>query len=56
MLDATGSTKSPRSTTVLSYLFRCFTLAEIKAATKKFDNGFIIGVDRFGNVYKIIKS
>ncbi|XP_023918242.2 receptor-like protein kinase FERONIA [Quercus suber] len=31
---------------------RYFTLAEIKAATKDFDNAYIIGVGGFGDVYK----
>ncbi|CAL9014245.1 unnamed protein product [Prunus brigantina] len=35
-----------------SYLCRYFTLAEIKAATRNFDDSFIIGVGGFGNVYK----
>ncbi|MBA0790330.1 hypothetical protein Gohar_014990 [Gossypium harknessii] len=33
-------------------LCQCFTLAEIQAATNDFDNAFIIGHSRFGNVYK----
>ncbi|KAM5551712.1 hypothetical protein ABKV19_026519 [Rosa sericea] len=35
-----------------SYLCRYFSLAEIKAATKYFDDTFIIGAGGFGNVYK----
>ncbi|KAL4636914.1 hypothetical protein ACB092_03G042700 [Castanea dentata] len=36
----------------LPYLCRSFSLAEIKAATKNFDQNFIIGVGGFGDVYK----
>ncbi|KAK9942147.1 hypothetical protein M0R45_007831 [Rubus argutus] len=35
-----------------SYLCRYFSLAEIKAATKNFNDTFIIGAGGFGNVYK----
>ncbi|BFG26514.1 hypothetical protein CerSpe_127880 [Prunus speciosa] len=35
-----------------SYLCRYFTLGEIKATTRNFDDSFIIGVGGFGNVYK----
>ncbi|KAG2715450.1 hypothetical protein I3760_03G077300 [Carya illinoinensis] len=35
-----------------SHLCRHFSYAEIKAATKNFDDGLIIGVGGFGNVYK----
>ncbi|KAG7986448.1 hypothetical protein I3843_03G080300 [Carya illinoinensis] len=35
-----------------SHLCRHFSFAEIKAATKNFDDGLIIGVGGFGNVYK----
>uniref|UniRef100_A0A7N2LI33 Uncharacterized protein n=1 Tax=Quercus lobata TaxID=97700 RepID=A0A7N2LI33_QUELO len=51
-LDATKSTKTLGSTTPPSDLCRCFSLAEIKAAGNNFDNVFIIGVRRFGNVYE----
>ncbi|KAM4108265.1 hypothetical protein ACB094_03G032400 [Castanea mollissima] len=36
----------------LPYLCRSFSLAEIKAATKNFDQNSIIGVGGFGDVYK----
>ena len=39
-LDATKSTKTPRSTILPSDLCRCFSLAEIKAASNNFDNVF----------------
>ncbi|KAK9924883.1 hypothetical protein M0R45_033229 [Rubus argutus] len=42
------STMTPES----SYLCRYFSLAEIKAATKNFNDTFIIGAGGFGNVYK----
>ena len=51
-LDETKSTKTPGSTTLPFDLCRCISLAEIKAASNNFDNVFIIGVGRFGNVYK----
>ncbi|PRQ18882.1 putative protein kinase RLK-Pelle-CrRLK1L-1 family [Rosa chinensis] len=35
-----------------SYFCRYFSLAEIKAATKNFNDTFIIGAGGFGNVYK----
>ncbi|KAG6720812.1 hypothetical protein I3842_03G080300 [Carya illinoinensis] len=35
-----------------SHLCRHFSFAEIKAATKNFDDGLIVGVGGFGNVYK----
>nr|POE46391.1 receptor-like protein kinase feronia [Quercus suber] len=38
--------------TTLPYLCRNFSLAEIKAATKNFDQNCIIGVGGFGDVYK----
>ncbi|XP_023903470.1 receptor-like protein kinase FERONIA [Quercus suber] len=44
------STKTREST--LPYLCRYFSLAEIKAATKNFDQNSIIGVGGFGDVYK----
>ncbi|KAF3944715.1 hypothetical protein CMV_028836 [Castanea mollissima] len=44
------STKTHGST--LPYLCRYFSLAEIKAATKNFDQNSIIGVGGFGDVYK----
>ncbi|KAG2715453.1 hypothetical protein I3760_03G077700 [Carya illinoinensis] len=43
-----GSNCSP----LPSHLCRHFSYAEIKAATKNFDDGLIIGVGGFGNVYK----
>ncbi|XP_052886546.1 receptor-like protein kinase FERONIA [Gossypium arboreum] len=33
-------------------LCKCFTLAEIRAATNNFDDAFVIGSGGFGNVYK----
>ncbi|MBA0732315.1 hypothetical protein Gogos_016414 [Gossypium gossypioides] len=33
-------------------LCKCFTLAEIQAATNNFDHAFVIGSGKFGNVYK----
>ncbi|XP_050273963.1 receptor-like protein kinase FERONIA isoform X3 [Quercus robur] len=44
------STKTHGSS--LPYLCRNFSLAEIKAATKNFDQNSIIGVGGFGDVYK----
>ena len=51
-LDATKSTKTPGSTTLSLDFCRCFSLAEIKATSNNFDNVFIIGIGRFGNVCK----
>ncbi|KAL4652812.1 hypothetical protein ACB092_01G258500 [Castanea dentata] len=47
----TKSTNTRRSS-LPSDMCRYFTLAEIKAATKDFDNAYIIGVGGFGDVYK----
>ncbi|XP_062006121.1 receptor-like protein kinase FERONIA [Rosa rugosa] len=47
----TRSTMIPESP-LPSYLCRYFSLAEIKAATKNFNDTFIIGAGGFGNVYK----
>ncbi|XP_050270498.1 receptor-like protein kinase FERONIA [Quercus robur] len=47
----TKSTKT-RASSLPSDMCRYFTLAEIKAATKDFDNAYIIGVGGFGDVYK----
>ena len=44
--------RSPGSTTLPSDLRRCFSLAEIYAARNNFDNVFIIGVGRFGNLFE----
>ncbi|XP_038879285.1 receptor-like protein kinase FERONIA [Benincasa hispida] len=41
-----------RNSNLLSDLCRYFSLGEIRAATKNFDDVFIIGVGGFGNVYK----
>ncbi|KAL0014787.1 hypothetical protein SO802_001856 [Lithocarpus litseifolius] len=50
----TTTTKSTntRGSSLPSDMCRYFTLAEIKAATKDFDNAYIIGVGGFGDVYK----
>jgi serine/threonine protein kinase len=49
--STTKSTKTHRSS-LPSALSRNFSLAEIRAATNNFDDGFIIGVGGFGDVYK----
>ncbi|KAM5562210.1 receptor-like protein kinase FERONIA [Rosa sericea] len=55
--DSNSSHRMTTSTMTLrspypSYLCRDFSLAEIKAATKNFDDTLIIGVGGFGHVYK----
>ncbi|PPD87880.1 hypothetical protein GOBAR_DD15194 [Gossypium barbadense] len=42
----------PNSTLPEELCIRQFSLAEIKAATANFDEGFIIGISNFGSVYK----
>ncbi|XP_017628545.1 receptor-like protein kinase FERONIA [Gossypium arboreum] len=42
----------PNSTLPEELCIRQFSLAEIKAATSNFDEGFIIGISNFGSVYK----
>ncbi|PON39472.1 Mitogen-activated protein kinase kinase kinase [Trema orientale] len=48
----TKSSKTRGSSSLPSDLCRYFSLAEIRAATKNFEDIFIIGVGGFGNVYK----
>ncbi|EXB71430.1 Receptor-like protein kinase FERONIA [Morus notabilis] len=48
----TRSSKTPGSSSLPSDPCRYFSLAEIKAATKNFNDNYIIGVGGFGNVYK----
>ncbi|KAL6136645.1 hypothetical protein ACLB2K_061940 [Fragaria x ananassa] len=52
--DSGSSNKRMKFTTTpgSSYPCRCFSLAEIKAATKNFSDASIIGAGGFGNVYK----
>ncbi|KEH21705.1 feronia receptor-like kinase [Medicago truncatula] len=52
MIESLWKTKNEGSSTLPSYLCRYFTIAEIRAATKNFDDENIIGVGGFGNVYK----
>uniref|UniRef100_A0A9I9E122 Protein kinase domain-containing protein n=1 Tax=Cucumis melo TaxID=3656 RepID=A0A9I9E122_CUCME len=49
---STNKSSKSRNSNLPSDLCRYFSLAEIKAATKNFDDIFIIGVGGFGNVYK----
>ncbi|XP_028792469.1 receptor-like protein kinase FERONIA [Neltuma alba] len=49
---ATLESNKHSSSSLPSDLCRCFSIAEIKAATNNFDDIFIIGVGGFGNVYK----
>ncbi|KAE8649333.1 receptor-like protein kinase FERONIA [Cucumis sativus] len=49
---STNKSSKTRSSNLPSDLCRYFSLAEIRAATKNFDDIFIIGVGGFGNVYK----
>ncbi|KAM1954354.1 hypothetical protein ACFX1T_023710 [Malus domestica] len=49
--STTKSTKT-RGSSLPSDLCRYFSLAEIKAATQNFSQGFIVGVGGFGHVYK----
>ncbi|XP_059670466.1 receptor-like protein kinase FERONIA [Cornus florida] len=50
---ASRSTKSIKTVASLpSDLCRHFSLAEIKSATRNFDDNFVIGTGGFGNVYK----
>ncbi|XP_030953306.1 receptor-like protein kinase FERONIA [Quercus lobata] len=48
----TTKSTNTRGSSLPSDMCRYFTLAEIKAATKDFDNAYIIGVGGFGDVYK----
>ncbi|CAK8540756.1 unnamed protein product [Lathyrus sativus] len=50
--DNLSNTKNEGSSSVPPHLCRYFTIADIKAARKNFDDAFIIGVGGFGNVYK----
>ncbi|MBA0578569.1 hypothetical protein Gorai_020847, partial [Gossypium raimondii] len=53
ILGCTTTSKERRKASPLpDQLCQCFTLAEIQAATNDFDDAFIIGHSRFGNVYK----
>ncbi|CAK8540754.1 unnamed protein product [Lathyrus sativus] len=52
MEDISSKTKNQGSSSLPPHLCRYFTIMEIKAATKNFDDDFIIGVGGFGNVYK----
>ncbi|GAU19886.1 hypothetical protein TSUD_171120 [Trifolium subterraneum] len=52
MEDKSSKTKYYGSLSFPAHLCRCFTIAEIRAATNNFDDVFIIGVGGFGNVYK----
>lgn len=47
-----SSLKKTEGSSLPSHLCRYFTIAEIRAATKNFDDAFIIGAGGFGNVYK----
>ncbi|CAK9324922.1 unnamed protein product [Citrullus colocynthis] len=49
---STNKSSKSRNSNLPSDLCRYFSLAEIRAATKNFDDIFIIGVGGFGNVYK----
>ncbi|XP_038898253.1 receptor-like protein kinase FERONIA [Benincasa hispida] len=49
---STNKSSKTRNSNLPSDLCRYFSLAEIRAATKNFDEIFIIGVGGFGNVYK----
>ncbi|XP_008464586.2 receptor-like protein kinase FERONIA [Cucumis melo] len=49
---STNKSSKTRNSNLPSDLCRYFSLGEIKAATKNFDDVFIIGVGGFGNVYK----
>ncbi|XP_022948799.1 receptor-like protein kinase FERONIA [Cucurbita moschata] len=49
---STNKSSKTRNSNLPSDLCRYFSLAEIKSATKNFDDIFIIGVGGFGNVYK----
>ncbi|XP_054803622.1 receptor-like protein kinase FERONIA [Prosopis cineraria] len=51
-LKKSKSKSTHGSSSLPSGLCRCFSIAEIKAATNNFDDIFIIGVGGFGNVYK----
>ncbi|KAF7822397.1 receptor-like protein kinase FERONIA [Senna tora] len=44
--------KNALSSSLPSDLCRCFSIAEIRAATNNFDDVLIVGVGGFGNVYK----
>jgi serine/threonine protein kinase len=51
-LEFSLKTKKEGTSTIPSHLCRYFTIAEIRAATKNFNDALIIGVGGFGNVYK----
>ncbi|XP_054823192.1 receptor-like protein kinase FERONIA [Prosopis cineraria] len=50
--EPTLTSKTNKSSFLLSDLSRCFSLDEIIAATNNFDDNLIIGVGGFGNVYR----
>ncbi|KAK4280310.1 hypothetical protein QN277_011949 [Acacia crassicarpa] len=47
-----STSKTNKSSLLQSDLCRCFSISEVRAATNNFDDGLIIGVGGFGNVYK----
>ncbi|KAE8649332.1 receptor-like protein kinase FERONIA [Cucumis sativus] len=49
---STNKSSKSRTSSLPSSLCRYFSLVDIKAATKNFDENFIIGIGGFGNVYK----
>ncbi|XP_022955697.1 receptor-like protein kinase FERONIA [Cucurbita moschata] len=50
--NKSNKSSKTRNSNLPSNLCRYFSLPEIQAATKNFDDNFIIGVGGFGNVYK----
>ncbi|KAK7295500.1 hypothetical protein RJT34_18409 [Clitoria ternatea] len=45
--------KTTEGSSLPSHLCRCFTVTELRAATNNFDDGSVVGVGGFGNVYKV---